>query len=134
GSAMDEAKKADGKIADYVKENGLVNGTTVDSKIDTVKGEISGRITTLETNKLDSTTYTDFYENKYKKTAQGVTDTYTKVNKIIDANGNSTDAFAKAVYDKNATRQSADFKNVTKDLVKTATYTAGINGVKQSIT
>ena len=98
-----------------------------------VKG-INSTLTDLSNKKLDGSTYTTFYNNEYKKTAQGVTDTYTKVNKIIDANGNSTDAFAKAVYDKNATRQSADFKEVTKDLVKTATYTAGINGVKDSIT
>lgn len=289
-SAMNEAKKADGKIADYVTKNGLVNGTTVDSKIDDATGEISKKITTVESKipteiggrnyfsltnlnkiqptnwvvrayvynlklepntkytlssnlpdqngdssktniyfngsgtaesgvwegksvtntsddngniyvaiptgrpytqdildgkywvqlekgtiktdwspapednytqeefkifestykedvkginstltdlsnkKLDGSTYTTFYNNEYKKTAQGVTDTYAKVNKIIDANGNSTDTFAKAVYDKNATRQSADFQNVTKNLVQTATYTAGINGVKQSIT
>src|SRR5699024_7452677 len=98
-----------------------------------VKG-INSTLTDLSNKKLDGSTYTNFYTNEYKKTAQGVTDTYTKVNKIIDANGNSTDAFAKAVYDRNASRQSADFKNVTKDLVKTATYTAGIDGVKQSIT
>lgn len=98
-----------------------------------VKG-INSTLTELSNKKLDGTTYTDFYTNEYKKTAQGVTDTYAKVNKIIDANGNSTDSFAKAVYDKNATRQSADFKEVTKDLVKTATYTAGINGINQSIT
>ena len=98
-----------------------------------VKG-INSSLTDLSNKKLDGTTYTTFYNNEYKKTAQGVTDTYTKVNKIIDANGNSTDAFAKAVYDRNATRQSADFQNVTKNLVQTATYTAGINGVKQSIT
>src|SRR5699024_5561694 len=61
------------------------------------------------------------------------TDTYAKVNKIIDANGNSTDTFAKAVYDKNATRQSADFKEVTKDLVTTATYSEGVKGINQSI-
>src|SRR5699024_4676985 len=54
--------------------------------------------------------------------------------KVVDASGNVKDDFSKAVYDKNATRQSADFKTVTDGLVKTATYTAGINGVKQSIT
>ena len=131
--AMDEAKKADEKIADYVKENGLVNGTTVDTKIDTVKGEISGRITTLETNKLDSTTYTNFYENDYKLTAKGVTDAWTAVNKVVDENGNTTDSFAKAVYDQNATRRTESFNEVTKDLVKEATYTAGINGLSGSI-
>ncbi len=131
---MDEAKLADDKIVDYVTTNGLVSGTTVDSKIDTVKGEISGRITTLETNKLDSTTYTNFYENDYKLTAQGVTDAWTAVNKIVDENGNSTDTFAKAVYDQNATRRTESFNEVTKDLVKTATYTAGINGINGSIT
>src|SRR5699024_6259422 len=98
----------------------------------TVKG-ITGQITSLETGKLDGNTYTNFLSNDYKTTAERATSAFTKVNKIIDANGNSTDAFAKAVYDKNATRQSADFKEVTKDLVKTATYTAGINGVKNSI-
>ena len=98
-----------------------------------VKG-INSSLTDLSNKKLDGSTYTTFYNNEYKKTAQGVTDTYTKVNKIIDANGNSTDAFAKAVYDRNATRQSADFNEVTKDLVKTATYTAGINGINNSIT
>ncbi len=276
-SAMDEAKKADGKIADYVTKNGLVNGTTVDSKINTATGEISKKITTVESkipteiggrnlltgthaelkpytksnwdfnpqriysSKLDfygikegtkltyrvyidnpsegamahiqfvkkpiayvqyygnsipaggsgystftievsdtdlyqldfiqiavrgsattATTnlakkkleigsvptdwtpapednytkseYLSFYENEYKQTAKGVTDTWTAVNKIIDANGNSTDSFAQAVYDKNAARQSADFKSVTDGLVKTATYEDGINGVKDSIT
>ena len=131
--AMAEAKKADEKIADYVSTNGLVSGTTVDSKIDTVAGVISERITTLETNKLDSTTYTDFYDNEYVKTAQGVTDAWTAVNKIVDEDGNTTDTFAKAVYDKNATRQSADFNEVTKDLVKQNTFTAGINGLSGSI-
>src|SRR5699024_7682477 len=89
--------------------------------------------TSLSTSKLDGNTYTNFLSNDYKTTAERATSAFTKVNKVIDANGNSTDAFAKAVYDKNATRQSADFKEVTKDLVKTATYTAGINGVKNSI-
>lgn len=133
-SAMDEAKKADGKIADYVTKNGLVSGTTVDSKIDTAKGEITGRITTLETNKLDSTTYTNFYNNEYKQTAQGVTDTWTAVNKIIDENGNTTDTFAKAVYDRNAERQTAAFNLVTNNLVTTATYDAGVKGINSSIT
>lgn len=132
-SAMDEAKKADEKIANYVKENGLVSGTTVDNKIDTATGEISRKVTTLEANKLDGTTYTNFYDNEYKQTAQGVTDTWEKVNKVIDANGNSTDAFAKAVYDRNATRQTLAFNEVTKDLVTTATYEDGIDGVKDSI-
>ena len=97
-----------------------------------VKG-INSSLTELSNSKVDGTTYTNFYNNEYKKTAQGVTDTYNKVNKIIDANGNSTDTFAKAVYDKNATRQSADFNEVTKDLVKEATYTAGINGLSGNI-
>ena len=97
-----------------------------------VKG-INSSLTDLSNKKLDGTTYTTFYNNEYKKTAQGVTDTYTKVNKIIDANGNSTDAFAKAVYDKNATRRTEDFNEVTKDLVKEATYTAGINGLSGNI-
>lgn len=132
-SAMDEAKKADEKIANYVKENGLVNGTTVERIINDPEGTISQRITTLETNKLDSTTYTNFYENDYKLTAKGVTDAWTAVNKVIDENGNSTDTFAKAVYDKNATRRTEDFNEVTKDLVKEATYTAGINGLSGSI-
>lgn len=99
---------------------------------ETVKG-INSTLTDLSTKKLDSTTYTTFYTNEYKQTAQGVTDTYTKVNKIIDANGNSTDAFAKAVYDKNAQRQSAAFQEVTRDLVTTTKYEAGINGINQSI-
>ena len=47
-SAMDEAKLADVKIANYVTTNGLVSGTTVDSKINTAKGEISQSITTVE--------------------------------------------------------------------------------------
>lgn len=97
-----------------------------------VKG-INSSLTELTNKKLDGSTYTTFYNNEYKKTAQGVTDTYAKVNKIIDTNGNSTDAFAKAVYDRNATRQSADFKSVTDGLVKTATYEAGINGINTSI-
>ncbi|RPA65036.1 hypothetical protein EF384_01090 [Aerococcus agrisoli] len=98
-----------------------------------VKG-INSTLTDLSTKKLDGTTYQNFYNNEYKQTAQGVTDAWTAVNKIIDANGNSTDAFAKAVYDKNATRQAADFKSVTDGLVKTTTYEEGIDGVKQSIT
>ncbi|KAF3301478.1 hypothetical protein FPV23_03855 [Carnobacterium sp. PL17RED31] len=100
---------------------------------ETVKG-INSTLTDLSTKKLDGTTYTNFYNNEYKQTAQGVTDAWTAVNKIVDANGNSTDTFAKAVYDKNAIRQAADFKLVTDGLVKTTTYTAGINGVKNSIT
>lgn len=98
-----------------------------------VKG-IRSSLTDLSNKKLDGATYTTFYNNEYKSTAQGVTDTYTKLNKIIDSNGNSTDTFAKAVYDRNAERQKLDFNNVTKDLVTTATYTAGINGVTESIT
>ena len=98
-----------------------------------VKG-INSTLTELSNKKLDGTTYTDFYTNEYKKTAQGVTDTYAKVNKIIDANGNLTDTFAKAVYDRNATRQTADFKLVTKDLVTTTTYSEGIKGINESIT
>lgn len=132
-SAMDEAKKTDEKIANYVKENGLVNSTTVERIINDPEGTISQRITTLETNKLDSNTYIDFYENDYKLTAQGVTDAWTAVNKVVDENGNSTDTFAKAVYDKNAERRTEDFNAVTKDLVKEATYTAGINGLSGSI-
>lgn len=132
-SAMSEANKADDKIADYVAKNGLVSGTTVDTKINNATGEISRKVTELAANKLDGTTYTNFYNNEYKQTAQGVTDAWTAVNKIIDKNGNSTDAFAQAVYDKNATRQSAAFKEVTKDLVTTATYTAGVKGINQSI-
>lgn len=93
-----------------------------------VKG-INSTLTDLSTKKLDSTTYTTFYTNEYKKTAQGVTDAFTKLNKIMDANGNTLDTFAKAVYDKNATRQSAAFTEVTKNLVTTTTYTAGINGL-----
>ena len=99
----------------------------------TVEG-ITGQITTLSTSKLDGNTYTNFLSNDYKTTAERATSAFTKVNKITDANGNSTDAFAKAVYDKNATRQSADFKEVTKDLVKTATYDSGIHGINSSIT
>src|SRR5699024_3198896 len=72
----------------------------------TVKG-ITGQITSLSTSKLDGNTYTNFLSNDYKTTAERATSAFTKVNKVIDANGNSTDAFAKAVYDKNATRQSA---------------------------
>ncbi|SPT61697.1 Phage-related protein [Aerococcus viridans] len=132
-SAMDEAKLADSKIANFVTTNGLVSGTTVDSKIDTAKGEITAKLTELETSKLDSTTYTNFYENDYKRTAKGVTDTWEAVNKIVDENGNTTDTFAKAVYDKNATRRTESFNEVTKDLVKEATYTAGINGLSGSI-
>ncbi|MER2010318.1 MAG: hypothetical protein ABS939_23035, partial [Psychrobacillus sp.] len=98
-----------------------------------VKG-INSTLTELSTKKVDGTTYQNFYENEYKKTAQGVTDTYAKVNKIIDANGNSTDTFAKAVYDKNAHRQTESFKEVTKDLVTTATYTEGVKGLNREIT
>lgn len=97
-----------------------------------VKG-IKSSLTDLSNKKLDGTTYTTFYNNEYSKTAQGVTDTYAKVNKIIDANGNSTDTFAKAVYDRNADRQKIDFQNVTKDLVTSATYTAGVKGITESI-
>ena len=114
----------------YTQEEFKIFESTYDED---VKG-INSTLTDLSNKKLDGSTYTTFYNNEYKKTAQGVTDTYTKVNKIIDANGNSTDTFAKAVYDRNATRQSADFKEVTKDLVKTATYTAGVKGINQSIT
>ncbi|MFV8805900.1 phage tail spike protein [Aerococcus urinaeequi] len=88
----------------------------------------------LYSDKLDFITFENFFNNEYKKTAQGVTDAYTKLNKIIDENGNSTDTFAKAVYDRNAQRQTASFKEVTKDLVTQATYESGIDGVKQSIT
>lgn len=285
-SAMDEAKLADGKIADYVTKNGLVSGTTVDSKIDTATGEISRKITTVEgkiptsignrnyiqskldpytsyhslsssddgrsfkftmtnnnnfivfknskgtpydgisdtytfsayvlvngaipattplllsaittdsplgTSEYDATTgrlvitqkitsfswvvhmniqpnlkasgtvielkdanivrvskpsdwspapednlsqstYLKFYENEYKRTAQGVTDTWTAVNKIVDKDGNTTDTFAKAVYEQNATRRTEDFTSVTSGLVKESTYTAGINGLNGSIT
>ncbi|MFW3361492.1 phage tail spike protein [Aerococcus viridans] len=99
----------------------------------TVEG-ITGQITSLSTSKLDGNTYTNFLSNDYKTTAERATSAFTKVNKVIDANGNSTDTFAKAVYDRNATRQSADFKTVTDGLVKTATYTAGINGLSSKIT
>lgn len=132
-SAMTEAQKADGKIADYVTKNGLVSGTTVDTKINEATGEISQRITTIETDKLDRDTYTNFYENDYKQTAQGVTDAWTAVNKIVDENGNTKDTFAQAVYDQNATRRTADFKLITDDLVTETTYTDGINGVTESI-
>lgn len=98
-----------------------------------VKG-INSTLTELSNSKLDGKTYTNFYENDYKKTAQSATDAYTAVNKIVDANGNAKDTFAKAVYERNATRQTAYFQNVTKDLVTNATYTAGIDGVKESMT
>lgn len=97
-----------------------------------VKG-INSTLTELSNKKLDGTTYTTFYNNEYKQTAQGVTDAWTAVNKIVDKNGNTTDTFAKAVYDKNAQRQSAAFQEVTKDLVITATYDAGVKGINQSI-
>lgn len=95
---------------------------------------ISSKLSEMSSNKLDFIAFENFFDNEYKKTAQGVTDMYTKVNKIIDANGTATDTFAKAVYDRNAERQNNDFQAVTNDLVKTATYEEGINGVKQSIT
>src|SRR5699024_1779952 len=47
-SAMEEAKKADGKIAAYVTRNGLVSGTTVDTKINDATAEINKKITTVE--------------------------------------------------------------------------------------
>ena len=114
----------------YTREEFSIFESTYDED---VKG-INSTLTELSNSKVDGTTYTNFYNNEYKKTAQGVTDTYNKVNKIIDANGNSTDAFAKAVYDRNATRQTAAFNEVTKDLVKEATYTAGIDGISKKIT
>ena len=95
---------------------------------------ISSKLSEMSSKKLDFIAFEDFFDNEYKRTAQGVTDMYTKVNKIIDANGTATDTFAKAVYDRNAERQNNDFQAVTNDLVKTATYEEGINGVKQSIT
>ena len=98
-----------------------------------VKG-INSSLTSLENSKLDGSTYTNFYENDYKQTAQSATDAYTAVNKIVDANGNAKDTFAKAIYDRNATRQKNDFQEVTKDLVKTATYESGIDGVRESVT
>ena len=94
---------------------------------------INSSLTALENSKLDGSTYTTFYKNEYEKTAQGLKDAYTKIDKVIDKYGNTTDSFAKAVYDQNATRQSADFNEVTKDLVKQNTYTAGINGLSGSI-
>jgi len=97
-----------------------------------VKG-INSTLTELSNKKVDGSTYQNFYDNEYKKTAQGVTDTYAKVNKIIDENGNATDTFAKAVYDRNAERQKLSFNAVTKDLVTTATYEAGVKGINQSI-
>ena len=99
----------------------------------TVQG-ISGQITSLSTNKLDGNTYTNFLANDYKATADKATSAFTKVDKIVDASGNVKDNFSKAVYDQNATRQSADFKLVTDGLVKEATYTAGINGINSQIT
>ncbi|MFW3363910.1 phage tail spike protein [Aerococcus viridans] len=113
----------------YTQEEFKIFESTYDED---VKG-INSTLTELSNKKVDGTTYQDFYNNEYKKTAKGVTDTYAKVNKIIDANGNAIDTFAKAVYEKNATRQSASFNEVTKNLVKTATYTAGINGINSSI-
>src|SRR5699024_2620888 len=79
-------------------------------------------------------TYTDFYENEYKRTAKDATDAFTAVNKIVSEDGSVKDVFSKAVYEQNASRQSADFNEVTKDLVKTATYESGIDGVKEIIT
>lgn len=114
----------------YTKQEFSIFERTYDEN---VRG-INSSLTDLSNKKLDGTTYTNFYNNDYKITAQGVTDAWTAVNKIIDANGNSTDTFAKAVYDKNAERQTAAFQSVTSGLVKTATYEDGINGVKDSIT
>lgn len=94
---------------------------------------ISSKLSEMSSKKLDFIAFEDFFDNEYKKTAQGVTDMYTKVNKIIDANGNATDTFAKAVYDRNAERQNNDFQKVTDGLVKTATYEEGIDGVEKSI-
>src|SRR5699024_4976863 len=70
--ALDEANKADGKIADYatrnnlissaqadskisdyVTRNGLVSGTTVDSKINTATGEWSQNLSRVES-KVDN--------------------------------------------------------------------------------
>ncbi|MER2010180.1 MAG: hypothetical protein ABS939_22330, partial [Psychrobacillus sp.] len=99
---------------------------------ESVKG-INSTLTDLSTKKLDGTTYTDFYKNEYTQTAQGVTDVWTAVNKIVDKDGNTTDTFAKAVYDQNATRRTASFNEVTKDLVTTTTYSEGIKGIDQSI-
>lgn len=97
-----------------------------------VKG-IRSSLSSLSNDKLDGLTYTTFYKNEYEKTAEKATDAYTKIGKVVDSNGNTTDTFAKAVYDQNATRRTEDFDEVTKDLVKEATYTAGINGLNGSI-
>src|SRR5699024_10417369 len=98
-----------------------------------VKG-ITSRLSSVENSKVDNNTYTDFYENEYKRTAKDATDAFTAVNKIVSEDGTVKDVFSKAVYEQNASRQSADFNEVTKDLVKTATYESGIDGVKEIIT
>jgi phage minor structural protein len=113
----------------YTKEEFKIFESTYNSDVTGIRSSL----TDLSNKKLDGTTYTNFYNNDYKITAQGVTDAWTAVNKIVDANGNTTETFAKAVYDKNATRRTEDFDEVTKDLVKEATYTAGINGLSGSI-
>ena len=99
----------------------------------TVEG-ITGQITSLSESKLDGNTYTNFLSNEYKTTAEKATSAFTKVDKVVDASGNVKDDFSKAVYEQNATRQSASFNEVTKDLVTTATYSEGVKGINQSIT
>lgn len=113
----------------YTQEEFKIFESTYDED---VKG-INSSLAALENSKLDGSTYTTFYQNDYKQTAERATDSYTKVNKIVDEDGNAKDTFAKAVYDQNATRRTAEFQSVTKDLVTTATYEDGIDGVEQTI-
>lgn len=113
----------------YTQEEFKIFESTYDEDVKGIRSSLS----VLENDKLDGSTYTTFYKNEYKKTAEGVKDAYEKIGKVVDENGNTTDTFAKAVYDQNATRRTEDFNEVTKDLVKEATYTAGINGLSGSI-
>src|SRR5699024_5221696 len=106
---------------------------TFESEYSRNSKEITERLSTVENSKLDGTTYTDFYENSYKKTAKDATDAYTAVNRVIDSDGNSTENFAKAVYERNAQRQKSDFESATEGLLKTATYEEGIDGIKNSL-
>lgn len=113
----------------YTQEEFKIFESTYDEDVKGIRSSLSS----LSNDKLDGSTYTTFYKNEYEKTAQGLKDAYTKIDKLIDENGNATDTFAKAVYDQNATRRTESFNEVTKDLVKEATYTAGINGLSGSI-
>src|SRR5699024_7227107 len=44
-----------------------------------------------------------------------------------------TEDFSKAVYEKNSERQKASFNEATKDLVRSATYEEGIDGINSSL-